>query len=160
MMSYFLQRSQCGSAPSGSTGSAPPIFTTRLSSALFPSGTMAQGRLGRSTRVSSSSLLFTSAWASRAADLDLSSATSCFALATSSVLPAFMSAPICEAFTFCCARRSSLSFWRLRLLLSSSRIFSTRGLASKFFTASLLITNSGSSRSNLSVNISCYCILE
>ena len=156
MMSYFFASSQCGRAFSGRFGSGPPIFTTRLSSAPFPSGTRSQGRLGRRTMASSSSFWFSAARARSSPERALSDATSAFAASASALRPCFRRAPIFSAAFFCWPSRLSDSCWQALRLSSSAITFSTSARASKFFLASFRTTSSGSSRSCLSVSILSY----
>ena len=109
--------------------------------------------LGRRTRRLLSSVLFSSDFFSISAERVLRAATSAFTASASSLLPSFIRPPIWAAFFFCSARQASSSVWRARLFWSRTLIFSTISLASKFLTASFAITNSGFSRSSLSVSI-------
>ena len=80
--------------------------------------------------------------------------TALFISSAFSFWPLFIIAPISAALFFCSASSASISLWQARRFSSALRIFSTVSLASKCFTASLSITNSGFSRNSLSVNIS------
>ena len=134
MISYFLARSQCGRAPSASTGFFPPSRTVRLSSALRPSGTDECGILGNCTsRELSSSSCASDCWLNFLIS-SLMSAVFWRDASASSFRPCWSRVPICLERVFsslclescnCCKDLRFLSNARMRLTISSAWKFFT-----------------------------------
>jgi len=153
MISYFLAKSQWGTASEDKTGIVPPLRSTILSSAPFPSGTDSSGRLGI---ITSSSWIFSSASFNSVlytAELSFKDATSSLAAAASSFLPSFIRLPMDLDKEFIFANVLSNIVCELFRWVSRSIIWSIMSLASKCFLANLRTISSLFSFITLSVSI-------
>ena len=150
---YFLASSQCGSASLGSSVSIPPIFTTTLSSAPLPSGTISYGMFGMAQSCAVSSSCAWSMASCNALLVSLSRATSVLMDSASSFLPCFINAPICAASFLLSDKLISNWVCASRRFLSVANTLSIASLApGKCFFSRPLMTHSV--RSLMSFNVS------
>ena len=146
MILYFLANSQWGSAPSKRWGTSPAWNTVRLSSAVFPSGTIALGILGIRYRISLSELTVSSREALYCLICSLRSAVCAFACSASCLLPSFISVPISLESLLLSARALSNLVCIRRRCSSKAIASSTSSNSLKFLFFNPLITRSLFSR--------------